>query len=132
MRPSRDEIEQRVRALIDELLPSRGGAARTPRPPSHPRPGPGRGVRHDAAMTGEHAAQVLAIYQAGIDEYVCLTLSPLARWWFGVLDRGARSERRHRDGLAAGGGLCHPSAAASAATISVALALSALFASDLS
>ncbi|QFG23042.1 GNAT family N-acetyltransferase [Actinomadura sp. WMMB 499] len=48
VRPIRDEIERRVRTLLDEL-------------------GVAGGVRI-ARMDAEHADQVLAIYQAGIDE----------------------------------------------------------------
>ena len=58
VRPIRDEIEQRVRALIDELAPA-------PAPVSAPEPVSPLAL---APMQPAHAAEVLAVYQAGIDE----------------------------------------------------------------
>ncbi|WP_372455632.1 GNAT family N-acetyltransferase [Sphaerisporangium fuscum] len=55
VRPIRDEIETRIRALITEILPPAGTETGTAAP-------------RIVAMTPEHAAEVLAIYQLGIDE----------------------------------------------------------------
>ncbi|WP_459117326.1 GNAT family N-acetyltransferase [Sphaerisporangium rhizosphaerae] len=55
VRPIRDEIETRIRTLIAEILPSAG-------------PKTGWAAPRIVAMTPEHAAEVLAIYQFGIDE----------------------------------------------------------------
>jgi len=54
VRPIRDEIEKRVRSLVDELLPGPTG-----RGPAEVRVLP---------MARQHAHEVLAVYQRGIDE----------------------------------------------------------------
>lgn len=96
VRPIREEIDRRVRALLDELLPAPSDAPPPPDgrvtlpPDGRATAPPGVTVR---LMRGEDADEVLAIYQAGLDGGDASFETEAPSW--DAFDRARLPEHRH-------------------------------------